>query len=118
MSGKGERTRSVGGRGTLREDVTLSDPPVSLYTLSALNIPLRPHADLPFTFAVVLDEAGGKHARGKRYTAEQWDAGQDAFVNDVVRGGLVRREKDWFGACEGEGEEMCRVALKELLVMD
>jgi hypothetical protein len=71
-----------------------------------------------FLFTVVLSEAGGVKSRGKRYSASQWDAGPRAFVEDVVRGGLVRREKEWWGRCEGPGEAACRGALKELIKMD
>lgn len=74
----------------------------------------------PSPSPVILSEAGGAHARGKRYSAAEWDAGQQKFVDEVVQEGLIRWEKDWTGSCddEGKGKARCRNALWELVRKD
>lgn len=67
---------------------------------------------------IVLSEDGGKHARGRRYSAQEWDDAQDRFVDEVVKGGLVHRDKHWAGTCDGDGYKLCRKALIELVTRD
>ncbi|KAK4051876.1 hypothetical protein OIV83_002581 [Microbotryomycetes sp. JL201] len=67
---------------------------------------------------IVLSEPGGRKSRGRRYDDKTWDDGQTAFVDNVVKEGLVKHVKDWYGTCEGDGYEDCRKSLKRLVTMD
>ncbi|KAK4058378.1 hypothetical protein OIO90_000536 [Microbotryomycetes sp. JL221] len=67
---------------------------------------------------IVLSEPGGHKSRGRRYDDRTWDDAQQMFIDDVVKDGLVKHVKDWYGTCEGSGYEDCRKSLKKLVTMD
>ena len=86
-------------------------------SLDAVPLHVNAEADCSPNSPVILSQLG--HTPSRHYTAKEWEAGQAAFVKDVIGDGLLRWEKDWAGDCAaGKGEAICRKALVELVKKD